>query len=135
MNISDFKVKFWPKTRTQNSANTKPLNLELLRQLTCFIFLSWLEKCFEEIFQKFKCEGHWAKLRQKFVCSDNPGQNIWHKVKRYNKIGQDCENIISNFACFWQLFSTFNFWKRDWELDCVYIHIWHFSNFSNFLRF
>ena len=35
-----------------------------------------------------------------FVCSDNPGQNIWHKVKRYNKIGQDFKNIIPSFACF-----------------------------------
>ena len=63
------KVKFWPKPRIQNSANTKPLNLELLTQLTCFIFLSWLEKCFEvtEIFQKFKWEGDWAKLWQK-IC-------------------------------------------------------------------
>ena len=30
----------------------------------------------------------------------NPGQNIWHKVKRYNKIRQDFKNIISNFAFF-----------------------------------
>ena len=30
----------------------------------------------------------------------NPGKNIWHKVKIYNKIGQDFKNIISNFACF-----------------------------------
>ena len=28
----------------------------------------------------------------------NPGQNIWHKVMKYNKIGQDFKNIISNFA-------------------------------------
>ena len=34
------KVKFWPKPRIQSSANTKPLNLELLTQLTYFIFLS-----------------------------------------------------------------------------------------------
>ena len=61
------KVKFWPKPRIQNSANTKPLNLELLTQLACFMFLSRLEKCFEvtEISQKFKCEGDWAKLRGK----------------------------------------------------------------------
>ena len=26
----------------------------------------------------------------------NPGQNIWHKVKIYSKIGQ----VISNFSCF-----------------------------------
>ena len=52
------KVKFWPKPRIQNSANTKPLNLELLTELTCFIFTSWLEKCFEitENIQKYKCD-------------------------------------------------------------------------------
>ena len=37
---------------------------------------------------------------QKFVCSDNPGQNIWHKVKKSSKIGQDFKNLLSNFACF-----------------------------------
>ena len=30
----------------------------------------------------------------------NPGQNIWHKLKKYIKIGQDFKNVISNFACF-----------------------------------
>ena len=30
----------------------------------------------------------------------NPGKNIWHKVKIYNKIGQDFKNMMSNFACF-----------------------------------
>ena len=37
---------------------------------------------------------------QKFVCSDNPGQNICQKVKKSSKIGQDFKNLISNFACF-----------------------------------
>ena len=37
---------------------------------------------------------------KKCVCSNNPGQNIWHKVKSYNKIGQDFKNIIYNFAVF-----------------------------------
>ena len=31
----------------------------------------------------------------------NPEQNIWQKLKRYNKIGQGFKNIISNFACIW----------------------------------
>ena len=35
-----------------------------------------------------------------FVCSDNTGENVWHKVKRYNKIGQELKNIISNFVSF-----------------------------------
>ena len=30
----------------------------------------------------------------------NSGQNIWRKVKRYNKIGQGFKNKISNFVCF-----------------------------------
>ena len=49
----------------QNSAHTKPLNLELLTQLTCITCLSLLEKCFEvtENFQKLKCERDWARLR------------------------------------------------------------------------
>ena len=62
----------------------------------------------------------------------NPGQNIWHKVKKYSKNGQNIKNVISNFVCFWQLFSAFNFWKVDWALDCVSTHIWHFSNISSF---
>ena len=35
-----------------------------------------------------------------FKSDYNHGQNIWHKVNRYNKIGQDFKNIISNFVCF-----------------------------------
>ena len=37
---------------------------------------------------------------QKFVCLDNPGQNIWQKLKKSSKIGQDFKNLLSNFACF-----------------------------------
>ena len=37
---------------------------------------------------------------QKLVCSDNPGQNIWHKVKKSSKIEQDFKDLLSNFACF-----------------------------------
>ena len=29
-----------------------------------------------------------------------PGRNIWHKVKKSCKIGQDFKNLLSNFACF-----------------------------------
>ena len=35
---------------------------------------------------------------QKCLCSENPGQNIWHKVKKYSKTGQDSKNVISNCA-------------------------------------
>ena len=30
----------------------------------------------------------------------NPGKNIWHKVKKSSKIGQDFKNLSSDFACF-----------------------------------
>ena len=37
---------------------------------------------------------------RKFVSSDNPSQNIWHKPKKCSKTGQDFNNAISNFASF-----------------------------------
>ena len=37
---------------------------------------------------------------QKFVCLDNRGQEIWHKVRKYSKIRQDFKNLIFNFAYF-----------------------------------
>ena len=33
----------------QNSANTKTLNLEILKELNHFMFTSWLKKCFTEV--------------------------------------------------------------------------------------
>ena len=30
----------------------------------------------------------------------NPGQNIWHKVKKASKIGQNFKNLLSNFTFF-----------------------------------
>ena len=33
---------------------------------------------------------------QKFVCTDNTGQNIWHKVNKSSKIGQDFKNLLSS---------------------------------------
>ena len=89
------KVKFWHKPRIQNSAKTKLRNLEFLTQLTCIIFLSWLEKCFEvtDNVQTFKREGDWDKLRIK-ICLLR--QNIKHKVKKYSKIGQDLIKYLNN---------------------------------------
>ena len=62
----------------------------------------------------------------------NPGKNIGHKVKKSSKIGPDFKHFSSNFACFWQLLSKFNFWKEDWALGCMFTQIWHFSNISLF---
>ena len=35
------------------------------------------------------CKRDGANLRQTFVSSNNPRQNIWHKLKKYFKIGED----------------------------------------------
>ena len=53
-----------------------------------------------EIFYDNSLQLKTAGYFRKEALSYNPGQNIWHKVKRYNKTGQDFKNIISNFACF-----------------------------------
>ena len=37
---------------------------------------------------------------EKFASSDNPGQNVWHKVKKSSKIGQDVKKCLSNSAYF-----------------------------------
>ena len=34
------------------------------------------------------------------ISNCNPGQNIWHKVKKSSKNGQDFKNLLSNFAYF-----------------------------------
>ena len=70
-----------------------------LTQLTCLIFLTWLEKCFEvkENVQKFSFKGEWVL---KFICSDYPRQNIWHKVKKFSNTEQDFKILLSNFAGF-----------------------------------
>ena len=86
----------------QHSANTKAFNLELLTELTCFIFTLWFKKCFEvtENIQKFKSDGDWSKLWPKICVPGNPNQNIWHKLMKYSKIEQGLKNVISNFAYF-----------------------------------
>ena len=124
------KVKLWPKPRIQNSANTNPLNLEYLTQVTWFIFTSWLEKCFEltKISKNSSVKETGPSYGQKFVSSDNPSQNIWYKVKKYSKIGQEFKNVISNYLFFLTALSTFNFWNGDWALGCVSSYIWYFSN-------
>ena len=53
-----------------------------------------------KISENFSVKETEPSYRQKFVCSDVPGKNIWHKVKKYSKIGQDFKNIRFNFACF-----------------------------------
>ena len=37
---------------------------------------------------------------QTFACSENIGQNIWNKLKKSGKTGQNCKALISTFALF-----------------------------------
>ena len=42
-------------------------------------------------------------LGNNFKCINenyNPGQNIWHKIEKISKIGQEKKSLISPFACF-----------------------------------
>ena len=34
------------------------------------------------------------------IGAKNPGQNIWNKVEKSSKIGQDYKNLVSDFAVF-----------------------------------
>ena len=67
---------------------------------------------------------------QKFVSSDNPSQNIWHKLKKYSKLDKTLTMQYLILHLFWQLLSKFKFWKEDWALHCVSTHISIFSNIS-----
>ena len=34
------------------------------------------------------------------IGAKNPGKNIWNKVEKSSKIGQDYKNLVSDFAVF-----------------------------------
>ena len=55
---------------------------------------------------------------QKFVCSDNPGKNIWNKIKKFSKIGQDKKSLLSSFAGFLNAISKVYF--LEGRLESVY---------------
>ena len=74
--------------------------------------------------QKMKFEGDWAELWANIFFSDNPGQNIWNKIEKSNKIAQG-----SFFSFFGQLLPMFNFWKGDWALGLDFFNISYFLLF------
>ena len=81
-------------------------------------------------------KGTGTSFCKKIVFLENPRKNIWHKLKKYSKIGQGFQNVVFNFACFFShLLPTFYFWKGcSWTLGLVSTHIRYFSNLSFFLR-
>ena len=96
------KVKFWPKPKIQNRANTKPLNLELWSNwLALYFYHDWRNALeLQKRFKNSSLKEIGPNYSQNFFCSHNPGQNIWHKVDKSSKIGQDFKNLLSNFMHF-----------------------------------
>ena len=41
-----------------------------------------------------------AEKRNPFAITCNPGQNVWNKIEKSSKTGQDKKSLISTFACF-----------------------------------
>ena len=39
---------------------------------------------------------------QNVFCSSSPGQNIWNKVEKFSKIGQDQKTLISTYGVFFE---------------------------------
>ena len=49
----------------------------------------------------FSTKIRFSQVNNIFYLNDyNPSQTIWHKEKKYSKIGQDFKNVISSFAYF-----------------------------------
>lgn len=42
--------------------------------------------------------------QQKLICKDNRGQNLWKRVKRLSKTGQEQKNIDNCFCVFFNIF-------------------------------
>lgn len=51
--------------------------------------------------------------QQKFICKDNRGRNLWKRVKRLSKTGQEQKTLITVSADF----STSFLWKKGCALD------------------
>ena len=67
---------------------TPPTNVEHFVMTLC----SRTEK------SSFKFAVDWKELQAKTFYSDNCWQNIWNKVKKSRKIGQEQKTMISKFA-------------------------------------
>ena len=76
---------------------------------------------------------HFVRLAFKGL-NHNPSQNIWHKLKKYSKTGQDVKNVISNFVCFLTAIVNVSLLKGRLGTSLRLHHIWHFSNISWFRK-
>ena len=63
----------------------------------------------------------------------NPGQNIWNRIEKSSKTGQDKKSLISTFACFST--ATAKVWFLEGGLGTnVSTQIWDFPNFPLFSK-
>ena len=59
-----------------------------------------------------KSEGVWAELWQK-NCLLNPKQNIWKKVEKFSKFGQDMKSLVSAFVHFFNCYCQSLIYGRE----------------------
>ena len=92
------KVKFLPKPKIPNSANTKRLNLELYRnRLALYVYDDWRNALkIHEISQNSSAKETGLSYGQKRYLL----RQSWTKYLVQGKIGQDLKNVLSDFACF-----------------------------------
>ena len=72
-------------------------------QPTCFIFLLKFRKVFwsyKKRQKKWSWKGTGVSKDKKFACLDNPGHNIWNKVKSSSKTGKEKKSLVSVFTLF-----------------------------------
>ena len=79
------------------------LKLKFLKRLIHHINFTKMKKIFyrqtnrTNIKFKLKLKQASSKL---ILFIYNPGQNIWNKIEKSSKIGQEKKSLISTFACF-----------------------------------
>ena len=75
----------------------------------CSLLLDVLKACYkssiEASIQKAKQVNSRINFTKKgkqpsSIPTYNPGQNIWHKIEKSSKTGQEKKSLTSNFACF-----------------------------------
>ena len=72
---------------------------------------------------------------QKFVCSHNPGENIWNKVQKSSKIRQDQKTLVSIFVYFLTTIAKVQFLEGRLGPRLSLSKLEIFLIFPNLLRF
>ena len=94
-------------------------SLELLRNWLLYIFIEDWKASVIEKSKNWSFEKTGTSYEQKFVCSDNSGQNIWSKVRKSSKMEQDWKSLVPTFAYFLTASAKFYFRKGDWVRDYI----------------